>query len=236
MRSFVSSDQDIRSKKSLSLNSWVVLFILLQVIITLCDYSLKKTGIAGDFAPLYTRIITSALMLFFTLRFLASQGVSFRERLGVYKKNSGRDFIVSLGIAGMGLFLGYLMLHFNVHGQVLSVNSVVLGNLLLKPDGGLSYGGLVLVFFSYCLLAPVMEEVFFRRLLYVSLRQRYSLLRSLIISSMLFGLIHPDAVLFTVLFGLMQCIAYERFGRVSINITSHLMFNSAIIVFSAFGR
>lgn len=235
MKSIFSSNQDIQFKKSISLNFWLALFVFLQILIPLCDYFLKKLGIVSDFAPLYTKIITHSLLLFFSLLLLARQGVSFRERLAVYKKNAGRDLIASLTIAGTGLFLGYLMIHFNVHGQVLSINSSVLGNLFSESDGGLSYSGFALIIFSYCLLVPVMEEVFFRRLLYVSLRQRYSLFRSLLINSILFGLIHPDSVLFTILFSFIQCCVYERFGRVSINITSHLIFNSVILTLSFAG-
>lgn len=235
MKSLFTSNQDIQLKKSISLNFWVALFVFLQILIPLCDYFLKKLGVVGNFAPLYTKIITHTLLLVFSLLLLARQGVNFRERLAVYKKNAWRDLSVSLAIAGIGLFIGYVMIHFNVHGQVLSINSVVLNNLFSESGVGLSYSGFALILFSYCLLVPVMEEVFFRRLLYVSLRQRYGLFRSLMINSMLFGLIHPDAVLFTVLFGLLLCFVYERFGRVSINIMSHLVFNSAVITLSFLG-
>lgn len=235
MKSLFTSNQDIRLKKSISLNFWVTLFVFLQILIPLCDYLLKKLGIGDSFAPLYTKTITNTLLLFFSLLLLAKQGVNFKERLAEYKKNAGLDLSVSLAIAVAGLFLGYLMIHFNVHGQVFSVNSVVLNSLFSEPSGSSSCRGFALILFSYCLLVPITEEIFFRRLLYVSLRQRYGLFRAISTNSILFGLIHPDAVLFTILFGLIQCLVYERFGRVSINITSHLIFNSAVITLSFLG-
>jgi len=143
--------------------------------------------------------------------------------------------VVSLLVAGTGILLAFLMTHFNVLGRVYSVNSVVLENLLSGSGERLPYSGLAPVVFNYCLLGPVMEEFFFRRLLYVSLRKRYGRLGSIIINSMIFGLIHPDAVLFMFLFGAIQCYVYERFGRVSINITSHVLYNSAVTTFSFLG-
>lgn len=235
MTSFVSSDQDIGSKKSISLNFWVALFVFLQIMIMICDWFFKKAGVPTSFALLYSKIITSSVLLFYSLFLLAKQGVNFSERLAAYKKHARQDLVVSLIVAGAGILLAFLMTHFNLLGRVYSVNSVVLENLLSGSGERLPYSGLALTFFNYCLLGPVMEEVFFRRLLYVSLRQRYGRLSSIILNSMIFGLIHPDAVLFIFLFGVIQCYVYERFCRVSINITSHLLYNSAVTTFSFLG-
>lgn len=236
MTSFVSSNQDIPAKKSISLNYWVALFVSLQILLPMCDYVLKQIGASSEFTPLYTKIASSILLVFISISLLIRHGVIFSERLAEYKRNAGRDLVASLIIAGAGVLLAILMGHFGLSGRVYSVNSSVLGNLFVGPDGGISQAGLILVALSYCLLVPVMEELFFRRLLYVALRKKFSLFRSLLINSMLFGLIHPEAVFFSVLFALAQCLAYERYGRVSINIMSHIAFNSAIIGLSFLSR
>lgn len=235
MNSFISANPDILSKKSISVNSWVALFVSLQILLPVCDYFLKQAGAAGSFLPLYTKIASSIILLFVSLSLLAKHGVMFIERLEAYKRNIGQDLLVSLIIAGTGILLAFFMARFGLSGRVYAVNSSVLGNVLSGPDGGVSHSGIILVTLSYCLLVPVMEEIFFRRLLYVALRKRFSLVKSLLINSMVFGLIHPDAVFFSVLFGLAQCLVYERFGRISINIMSHLIFNTAVIGLSFLG-
>jgi len=229
MTSFITPDQDIAVKKSVSLNLWLALFIFLQILTPLCNYFLKQLGAAGNFVPLYAKIAADSFLLSVSLLLLLRKGVSVGERLEVYKKNAPRDILASLAIAGLGLLLGYTLIHFNAHGQVFSVNAINLSNLISESGGGLSYVGVALIIIGYCLLVPAMEEVFFRRLLYVSLRHKYSLFRSILINSLLFGAIHPDSVLFTIIFSVMQCYVYERFGRVSVNILSHLIFNSTVI-------
>lgn len=230
MTSLIYSNQDIPLKKSIPINLWVALFVGLQVLILLCGYFLKKAGAGGSFAPLYTRLIANSALLICSLLLLAGQGVSFRDRLIEYKKNAVRDLLVSFVLAGAAFGLAALMAHFNVLGRAGAVNTVVLTDLFSGSGGGSSFAGLGLIFLSYCMITPVMEEVFYRRLLYVSLRQKYGLLKSLTIGSLIFGLLHPDAVLFSILFGLILCGAYERFGRVRINILTHVIYNSAIII------
>ncbi len=227
-----SSNQDIESKKSISLNFWVALFVFLQIAIVICGYTFKKAGVSNNFSLLYSKIITSSIMLSCSLFLLVKKGVSFSERLAAYKKHAIHDLAVSLIVGGAVTFLAFLMTRFNMLGKVCSVNPVVLKTLLSGAGESLPHSGLALTLFNYCLLGPVMEEVFFRRLLYVSLRQRYSCLGSIMINSLIFGLIHPSAVLFIFLFGVIQCYVYERFGRVSINITSHVLYNSAVTAFS----
>lgn len=68
--------------------------------------------------------------------------------------------------------------------------------------------------------APLIEELFFRRFLYVAVRKRFGFLLSLSVSSVLFGLIHapiPISVISTVIAGIFIGVLYERsrdFGSV----------------------
>jgi membrane protease YdiL (CAAX protease family) len=86
----------------------------------------------------------------------------------------------------------------------------------------------LLLLVSLTLAAPLTEELFFRRFLYRSLRARMALWKALLISSVLFALVHP---FFPTAFitGLLLAWCYEKHGNLGINVLMHAMLNSLIL-------
>lgn len=87
----------------------------------------------------------------------------------------------------------------------------------------------VLSLVAMCLVAPIVEEVFFRRLLYVSLRKVVNFIPALLVSSFLFSLLHPS-VIQGVLGGLFLGYIYEKGKSLPANIMVHSVVNSSVIV------
>lgn len=79
-------------------------------------------------------------------------------------------------------------------------------------------------FISVCLLAPIVEEVFYRRLLFVGLRKKIPFAPSLIISSLIFGSMHSSLALATIL-GLYLGYVYEKEKNIFVNIALHSSIN-----------
>ena len=89
------------------------------------------------------------------------------------------------------------------------------------------------------LLAPVAEELFFRGLLYGSIRKRGDSARnqklivwtSVIISSAIFSAIHFQLLLFPALFvvGMIFALIYERSQRLAPAIWAHIGFNATTL-------
>ena len=73
------------------------------------------------------------------------------------------------------------------------------------------------------LLAPIIEEIGFRRMLYNELRTRLNVPLSMIISAALFGIIHFDVSISIGAFGLGLWLAYiyERFHNIILNVLTH---------------
>jgi uncharacterized protein len=74
--------------------------------------------------------------------------------------------------------------------------------------------------------APVVEEVFFRGLLYRSLRNRLPVLPAALIAGALFGLVHITGYPLITLpikaaFGVLACLLYERTGSILPGIAAH---------------
>ncbi len=74
--------------------------------------------------------------------------------------------------------------------------------------------------------APVVEEIFFRGLLYRSLRNRLGVARAALLAGALFGLVHITGYPLITLpikagFGVLACLLYERTGSLLPGIALH---------------
>ena len=90
-------------------------------------------------------------------------------------------------------------------------------------------GGMLLV---ACVLAPMNEEMIFRRGLYHFLRQRCGRSVALCLSAGIFGLVHVNLAGFLPLatLGVMLALAYERTGDIRVPIIAHGLFNLNTII------
>jgi len=88
------------------------------------------------------------------------------------------------------------------------------------------------MFVVACVLAPINEEMFFRRGLYHFLRQRFGRTIALSVSASFFGLIHFNLAGFFPLatLGVMLALAYERTGDVRVPMIAHGLFNLNTII------
>jgi uncharacterized protein len=86
------------------------------------------------------------------------------------------------------------------------------------------------------LLAPIVEEVVFRGLLFGALAPRIGILAAAIVSALIFGLVHGDTVLFPTLaaLGFINALAYAATGNLTVPITLHALNNglAAVALFS----
>lgn len=83
--------------------------------------------------------------------------------------------------------------------------------------------------FSTCVLIPAEEEVFTRRLLYVSLRHKLGFASSLVITSLVFGIEHLGAAaLPAFVFGMFLGWIYEKHQNLIVNILVHGLINLSV--------
>jgi len=70
----------------------------------------------------------------------------------------------------------------------------------------------VSVIVAMCIVAPIVEEVFFRGLLLNAFARWFGVVPGIIVASLLFGAIHGDAILFPalVMLGVIACVVYRR--------------------------
>jgi membrane protease YdiL (CAAX protease family) len=98
---------------------------------------------------------------------------------------------------------------------------------------------IVLTGVALCLAAPVVEEIFFRGLLYRTLRNRLAVLPAALLVGILFGLGHSQYPLLErpqqAAFGFIACLVYERCGSLLPCIAMHMFIDSYAFTFALTG-
>jgi len=168
--------------------------------------------------------------LFLVYRFLRNHGTSWSQAFGF---NNRLLHAILFGIIGVCIFLpiGWylqkisieILQHIPRHPikaeeqeavQALRIASSVFDRIAL---------GVVTV-----LLAPAAEELLFRGILYPAIKQRGMPVVAIIVTSILFGVMHLNVVTFIPLFvlSLFQILLYEKTDNLLAPITTHALFNA----------
>ena len=99
---------------------------------------------------------------------------------------------------------------------------------------------IVLAGVAACVGAPVVEEIFFRGLLYRSLRNRLSVAPACLISGAIFGVLHWQYPLVVrpelAFFGIVACLLYERTGSLLPGIALHSVIDASGFEYALTGR
>jgi membrane protease YdiL (CAAX protease family) len=83
-------------------------------------------------------------------------------------------------------------------------------------------------FLATCVLIPIEEEIFYRRFVYVSLRQKISFLPALLISSLMFSAAHLAGAVPALAAGLLLGWLYEKRENLPVNIMVHGLINFSV--------
>ena len=88
------------------------------------------------------------------------------------------------------------------------------------------------------LLAPIIEEIVFRGLFYAALKSYFPWFVSIILTSVIFSLIHENILAFTLLFSLSLLLTfiYELYGKLLYPILIHSCFNISMLFLIYFGK
>lgn len=91
-----------------------------------------------------------------------------------------------------------------------------------------TYGGLFISMLITVVGAPIMEELFFRAIIFKRISRKLNIYIGIVISSLVFGLLHIElAVIGAFIFGLACCILYIKYKNILIPMTVHF-FNNLI--------
>lgn len=224
---------EITEKRSVSAGVWVGFFVLMNVVSPLSRYGFKSMGAVTPVLEIFTLSFTHLFMLAVMGFAMYRLGIALAPSLKSYAENIGKDLGIAAVLSMLLGGIGAVMVHFGIQGHVGPGNGEILGKLIAATGGSATLAALL--YGAFVLLSPVFEEVFCRRLLYVSLRHLYSVPRAVISSALIFALLHPEAIFFQFIVGASYCYVYERYKRLDILIFSHMMLNAGIISWALYG-
>jgi membrane protease YdiL (CAAX protease family) len=168
----------------------------------------------------------------------------WRAIFGIPARDRALKEILVGAICGPGIYLGVVLISAFVLAPAIGVfarhRSVESPSQI---QSGLSAGGVALTVVLSVLVAPIVEETFFRGVLFRSVRDRRGFWLGALVSSVLFGLAHyvgapwQDTILLqsTMMFtGLGLAALYEWRGNIVANIAAHMAFNTigVILIFA----
>ncbi|MBI4802675.1 MAG: CPBP family intramembrane metalloprotease [Elusimicrobia bacterium] len=83
---------------------------------------------------------------------------------------------------------------------------------------------------TVCVVAPIGEEIFFRRFLFVFLRKKHSKGFSMFISGIVFGGVHFGGFISAAIMGFILAYIYEKEEKLAIPIILHALKNSTAVI------
>jgi membrane protease YdiL (CAAX protease family) len=83
---------------------------------------------------------------------------------------------------------------------------------------------------TLCVIAPIAEEIFFRRFVFVSLRKKHSKIYAITCSAIIFGVVHFEGFIIAAIMGSILAYIYEKEEKLMIPIIIHAMKNLAAVL------
>jgi membrane protease YdiL (CAAX protease family) len=163
-------------------------------------------------------------------------GVNPRNLFGMPIEDKLKD--VTIAFKYFLLYAGFLVLSVGVLAGIFAVldaftgtpggSSKILGIggdiLRLKALSSAAPGGAALFLLSTCVFAPIIEELFYRRLLFSELRKLFGFFVSMSFSSLVFGFFHASIII-AVINGAYLAYVYEKKKNLLVNVLLHLQLN-----------
>lgn len=146
-----------------------------------------------------------------------------------------KDYIKKINIKELGgVVATQLCLSMGISLLLIGIVYFTLPNTLnnLLSESSVSevstYGGLFVSMLITVVCAPIMEELFFRAVIFKRISRKFNIYIGMLISSLIFGLLHIElAVIGAFIFGIACCILYIKYKNILIPMTVHF-FNNLI--------
>ena len=141
------------------------------------------------------------------------------------------DFKIKFDIKEiMGIVITQLAISMGIIMFFLNCCYIFFSGEIITEEIGSYYSNeveLVLAIITTALLIPIVEELIFRRILFVKLAKKIGAIASMITTSIFFGVLHSGlGVPGAIIFGIACCVIYMKYQNILIPISIHIVNNS----------
>ena len=218
-----------------------LLTILLSVLIYLpligIFFFLEVSGLKNEPWIIYVLIIfplLPSIAFLIMFHFFWKPKLDFKKVLDFKKLNENILFYILLMAVGYGFAFQPFWDILRIFDYYQNSNPAI----YTEPNSGIA-SILISRYFALVVLAPVLEELFFRKFLFHKLLQTNSLNTSILVSSILFAFLHLDSptnIIPTFFFGIISGLIYYKTKRIAYSILFHFFSNSLIVMSLLFGK
>lgn len=194
---------------STSMSRWIVICLLLTLaLVTLC-YTL-----IGDLAN-YIYFVGMLLIIIILRR---AKRISLTFLIGRLPTSYSWLGILMIALVLLTYASGAIIL---VVYPLTMIDAELVSEFLVQPLGNTPVHAFVMT----VLLAPVLEETVFRGLLFTRMAAKWGMTAGVIVSSLLFGILHFEFLVGAFVIGVVVCVMYVRSKTLLIPMAIHGLYN-----------
>lgn len=197
--------------------------VVLLVFLSIGVIFVASTSLAPEITQSIGIALAEAVYILPVVLIFAVRGISWKS-LGF-----GKFSLSTLGL-GCGLLLGGYLITL-LHNYILHILGIdTQGDQIYKAFSQIRSPFWLMV--TGAVIAPLVEEIFFRGFLFQGFRQKYGWVRAILLSSLVFAAAHLELVAFipTFLLGCVLAYIYHRSNSLWPGIIFHAAFNSFSLI------
>lgn len=170
--------------------------------------------------------VAAALSMIFLWRMFVKDEKARERRIQIESTFYGKELvlIILLGMSaasGLAKLVNLIQLD-NIVGSYEQVNNSFMNNPMIFQ------------ILSLCIAAPLVEELIYRLLVYLRLKEYMDTSMAVLVSALIFGVIHGNLVqgLYAGILGIILCYVYERYDTFLAPVLLHMTANTTALVMS----
>ena len=198
-----------------------------EIIYSLSDNSMEVNDILIAFILFLSMLLITLISGRVSVEIVKERWKNFKEVVSIKEILIvvATQLLLSIGLSSLGIGI---LASTNINKALELIN-----NSFGNPTNNID---LVLWLITTVVLAPILEEIVFRRVLFKKLNKGLSFISSSVISSLIFGIAHESLnILGAVVFGVACCVLYKKYNNLLVPIALHLVNNLAGGIFSIIG-
>ncbi len=204
---------------------------ILSILHSLFFYEIDISEEYRKFASLFNASILHILSFFILIYFVKIKAKSELITLGLTFKHFLKNIFIGIsryaasipilvGIFGFSIFISNL-LRYSASPQPIFIFFITTKNVNF----------LIYSIIFVCIIAPIAEETFFRGFAYNAIKKKIGINWAIIISALIFSLLHMNLVGFLPIFflGMLLAYLYQKTGSLIPSIVTHMLHNSIVV-------
>ena len=197
---------------------WPLIYFLFQfILIFILSYNFITNGNDASLFNEYLKTKQIYITLIVAIIFIPLLINDYKK----YKKNKyikiNYVYLIILGII--------LSLVYNVFAYYF--------NFLLKTSLFDNNNNLIITLISTCLIGPIIEELMFRGIIYNELKNKYKIMKAILMTTIFFAVIHFNIIqiLYALAIGFILIFVYEKYKNIKAPIVLHMASNITTTLF-----